>query len=46
VQQIPGGAHLLWIDMRQRKSTATDQLGDLHGIDLVILGYPPWIAFM
>lgn len=39
-QQIPGGAHRLGIDIGQGEIPAPDQLGDLLGVDLVILGFP------
>ena len=38
-QQIPGGAHLLGVDMGQRIDPSTDQFGDLLGIDLIGLGF-------
>ncbi len=38
-KQIPGGAHLRRIDVGFGERAAAEQGGDLHGIDLVVLGF-------
>lgn len=37
-QQVPGRTHLAGIDVGQGEGSTPDQLGDLLGIDLVVLG--------
>jgi hypothetical protein len=44
-QEITGGAHLGGIDIRLREHTATEQGGNLLGIDFVIFGLTPMYGF-
>lgn len=38
-QQVAGGAHLRWINISQREVPTAQQMCDLVGIDLVVLGF-------
>jgi hypothetical protein len=38
--QVAGGAHLTWVDIAQRKGSATHESGDLLAVELVVLILP------